>query len=201
MPANQEVVVVSAGNSAGQGIVAPCFPRGQGLGAGAWRRPRRDHVALSGRAGRRGWPMWKYSRIPRSPRWKAPRGMLSAVHWHRAATGETVRRPIRHLFLFIGADPNTAWLSGSGRKSSTRRVFVLTGAGSRRKSALAGNQPARSPTPSAISGPARSSALPPRSAKARRSWRRCTPICCRQPRLSGCDRLQRGGFPQGGAPT
>ena len=42
--------------------------------------------------------------------------MLSAVHWHRAATltGETVRRPIRHLFLFIGADPNTDWLSGSG---------------------------------------------------------------------------------------
>ena len=29
-------------------------------------------------------------------------GMLSAVH-HRAATAETVRRPTRHLFLFIGA--------------------------------------------------------------------------------------------------
>ncbi len=25
-----------------------------------------------------------------------------------------MRRPIQHLFLFIGADPNTDWLSGSG---------------------------------------------------------------------------------------
>jgi thioredoxin reductase (NADPH) len=27
---------------------------------------------------------------------------------------EEFRRAIRHLFLFIGADPNTDWLSGSG---------------------------------------------------------------------------------------
>ena len=54
-------------------------------------------------------------------------GMLSAVHWHRAATGETVRRPIRHLFLFIGADPNTGWLSGSG-VALDPKGFVLTGA-------------------------------------------------------------------------
>jgi thioredoxin reductase (NADPH) len=53
--------------------------------------------------------------------------MLSAVHWHRAATGETVRRPIRHLFLFIGADPNTDWLSGSGVALDSKG-FVLTGA-------------------------------------------------------------------------
>jgi thioredoxin reductase (NADPH) len=53
--------------------------------------------------------------------------MLSAVHWHRAAPGETVRRPIRHLFLFIGADPNTGWLSGSG-VALDAKGFVLTGA-------------------------------------------------------------------------
>jgi thioredoxin reductase (NADPH) len=53
--------------------------------------------------------------------------MLSAVHWHRAATGERVRRPIRHLFLFIGADPNTDWLSGSGVALDSKG-FVLTGA-------------------------------------------------------------------------
>ena len=54
-------------------------------------------------------------------------GVLSAVHWHCAATGETVRRPIRHLFLFIGADPNTGWLSGSGVALDSKG-FVLTGA-------------------------------------------------------------------------
>jgi len=39
-----------------------------------------------------------------------------------------VRRPIQHLFLFIGADPNTDWLSGSG-VALDRKGFVLTGAG------------------------------------------------------------------------
>jgi thioredoxin reductase (NADPH) len=54
-------------------------------------------------------------------------GTLSAVHWHCGATGQTVRRPLRHLFLFIGADPNTGWLSGSGVKLDPKG-FVLTGA-------------------------------------------------------------------------
>jgi thioredoxin reductase (NADPH) len=48
------------------------------------------------------------------------------VQWHCATTGETVRRPIRHLFLFIGADPNTGWLSGSG-VALDPKSFVLTG--------------------------------------------------------------------------
>jgi thioredoxin reductase (NADPH) len=33
--------------------------------------------------------------------------MLEAIRWRRGASGEEVRRPIQHLFLFIGADPNT----------------------------------------------------------------------------------------------
>ena len=41
-------------------------------------------------------------------------GMLEAVRWRGRTSGEEVRRPIRHLFLFIGADPNTDWMSGSG---------------------------------------------------------------------------------------
>ena len=39
------------------------------------------------------------------------------------------RRPIRHLFLFIGADPNTSWLSGSG-VALDAKGFVRTGADS-----------------------------------------------------------------------
>jgi thioredoxin reductase (NADPH) len=42
---------------------------------------------------------------------------------------EEVRRPIQHLFLFIGADPNTDWLSGSGIRLDPKG-FVLTGADS-----------------------------------------------------------------------
>jgi thioredoxin reductase (NADPH) len=39
---------------------------------------------------------------------------------------QEVRRPIRHLFLFIGAEPNTDWLSGSG-VALDPKGFVLTG--------------------------------------------------------------------------
>ena len=39
-------------------------------------------------------------------------GILEAVRWRFGATGQEERRPIRHLFLFIGAEPNTDWLRG-----------------------------------------------------------------------------------------
>jgi thioredoxin reductase (NADPH) len=37
-----------------------------------------------------------------------------------------MRRPFRHLFLFIGAEPNTDWLEGSG-VTLDAKGFVLTG--------------------------------------------------------------------------
>jgi thioredoxin reductase (NADPH) len=52
-------------------------------------------------------------------------GVLEAIRW-RQKSGEDVRRPIAHLFLFIGADPNTAWLAGSG-VALDAKGFVLTG--------------------------------------------------------------------------
>ncbi|MGC1765402.1 MAG: NAD(P)/FAD-dependent oxidoreductase, partial [Pseudolabrys sp.] len=61
-------------------------------------------------------------------------GMLQAVRWQQGASGET-RRSIRHLFLFIGADPNTDWLDGSG-VALDRKGFVLTGAEAGRDSHL-----------------------------------------------------------------
>jgi thioredoxin reductase (NADPH) len=60
-------------------------------------------------------------------------GALEAIRWRQGA-GAQVRRPIRHLFLFIGAEPNTDWLSGSG-VALDAKGFVLTGpeaAGDRR---------------------------------------------------------------------
>ena len=53
-------------------------------------------------------------------------GMLEAVRWRQGASGEEVRRPIRHVFLFIGADPNTDWLTESGIALDAKG-FVLTG--------------------------------------------------------------------------
>src|SRR6201997_364814 len=52
-------------------------------------------------------------------------GVLEAIRW-RQRSGEDVRKPIAHLFLFIGADPNTQWLSGSG-VALDAKGFVLTG--------------------------------------------------------------------------
>jgi thioredoxin reductase (NADPH) len=52
-------------------------------------------------------------------------GQLESVAWQTAG-GEPVRTPIKHLFLFIGADPNADWLAGSGVQLDPKG-FVLTG--------------------------------------------------------------------------
>jgi len=54
-------------------------------------------------------------------------GTLEAVRWRHLLSGEETRRSIRHLFLFIGADPNTAWLSQSDVVLDDKG-FVRTGA-------------------------------------------------------------------------
>ena len=52
--------------------------------------------------------------------------ILEAIRWRQGTSHDEVRRPIRHLFLFIGADPNTDWLAGTG-VALDRKGFVLTG--------------------------------------------------------------------------
>jgi thioredoxin reductase (NADPH) len=52
-------------------------------------------------------------------------GSLEAVRWREASGGET-RRPVRHLFSFIGVEPNTDWLAGSGAALDAKG-FVITG--------------------------------------------------------------------------
>jgi thioredoxin reductase (NADPH) len=54
-------------------------------------------------------------------------GALQAVRWRQGPSGEEVRRAVRHIFLFIGADPNTDWLAGSA-VALDAKGFVLTGA-------------------------------------------------------------------------
>lgn len=53
-------------------------------------------------------------------------GALAAVHWRHRRTGETMRRPLAHLFLFIGADLNTDWLEDAG-VALDPKGFLLTG--------------------------------------------------------------------------
>jgi thioredoxin reductase (NADPH) len=53
------------------------------------------------------------------------RGLME-VSWRDRASGETTPCPSRFLFLFIGADPNTAWM-GECEAARDRLGFVLTG--------------------------------------------------------------------------
>jgi thioredoxin reductase (NADPH) len=38
-------------------------------------------------------------------------GILDSVRWRNRKTGAETPKDIRHLFLFIGAEPNTDWLA------------------------------------------------------------------------------------------
>jgi thioredoxin reductase (NADPH) len=53
-------------------------------------------------------------------------GKLEAISWRDRNLGTETRRPVRYLFSFIGAEPNTDWLARSGLKLD-ERGFVLTG--------------------------------------------------------------------------
>jgi thioredoxin reductase (NADPH) len=51
---------------------------------------------------------------------------LAAVTWRDERTRIEEQRPIGHVFLFVGADPETGWLQGCG-VTLDRHGFVLTG--------------------------------------------------------------------------
>ncbi len=53
---------------------------------------------------------------------------LTAVTFRNRADGSICRRGLRHLFLFIGADPNAGWLQGCAETDA--KGFVITGKGS-----------------------------------------------------------------------
>jgi thioredoxin reductase (NADPH) len=54
------------------------------------------------------------------------RGELEAITIRDRQTGAEDRRPARLVFSFIGAEPNTDWLRGSGI-ALDNRGFVMTG--------------------------------------------------------------------------
>jgi len=51
---------------------------------------------------------------------------LESVCWRDRDSHAETHRPVRHLFLFIGAEPNTDWLAGAELKLD-ERGFILTG--------------------------------------------------------------------------
>jgi thioredoxin reductase (NADPH) len=123
--AGQEVAIVGAGNSAGQAAV---YLASQG--AKVWLLVRGQNLASR---------MSRYlvDRIEGLTNvevltqatvtgLEGRDGVLEAVRWRQGLKGQEVRRPMRHLFLFIGAEPNTDWLSGSSI-ALDQRGFVLTG--------------------------------------------------------------------------
>lgn len=123
--AGQEVVLVGAGNSAGQAIVYLAS-----RAAKVWVLVRGPSLAASmshylvERIG--GLPNVEVRLQSEVSALEGRHGILEAVRWRHVPSGEETRRPTRHLFLFIGADPNTAWLSGS--VSLDGKGFVRTGA-------------------------------------------------------------------------
>jgi thioredoxin reductase (NADPH) len=123
--AGQEVALVGAGNSAGQAAVYLAsraaqvwlLVRGPDLEASMSRYLVERIAGLSN---------VKVVTQAQISGLEGRDGMLEAIRWRQGASGQEVRRPIRHLFLFIGAEPNTDWLSGSG-VALDGKGFVLTG--------------------------------------------------------------------------
>jgi thioredoxin reductase (NADPH) len=122
----QEVVLVGAGNSAGQGAVylAQQADKVLMLVRGKDLQSTMSRYLVDRIYGCKNIEVLTRTEISG---FEGAGGMLSAVRWRQADGKEEMRRSIRHLFLFIGADPNTAWLSGSGVAVDTKG-FVMTGA-------------------------------------------------------------------------
>ena len=125
--AEQEVVLVGGGNSAGQAAV---FLSGHA---------RKVYMIIRG--GGLGASMSRYliERIEATPNIElmfntevvaldgAEDGSLERVRWRSRLGGDEITADIRNLFLFVGADPATDWLGGCG-VTVDRGGFVVTGA-------------------------------------------------------------------------
>ncbi len=120
---NDEVVVIGGGNSAGQAAVflsryarhVHVLVRGESLAA-----TMSDYLILRIKAS---------SRITLHPFTEvvALKGgrLLEEITWQNHRTGETEVRPIRHLFLMLGAVPNTQWLGDC--LALDEKGFITTG--------------------------------------------------------------------------
>ena len=123
---NEEIVLVGGGNSAGQAAV---FLRS--FAAKIWMLVRGPSLAES-------MSQYLIDRIEATDNIEvltqteivALQGtlekQLERVRWRNHVTGELTEKPIRHLFLFIGAEPATTWLLDSAVILDAKN-FILTG--------------------------------------------------------------------------
>ena len=122
--AGQEVAVVGGGNSAGQAVVYLAT-----VVSKVWLLLRGKDLAakMSSYLVERIGGLENVEVVPQASisALEGGNGFLEAVRWRNGDLSE-VQRPIRHLFLFIGADPNSAWLTGGGVAVDSKG-FVLTG--------------------------------------------------------------------------
>jgi thioredoxin reductase (NADPH) len=122
----EEVALVGGGNSAGQAVVflAP--------------KVRRLHLVVRGSGLEASMSRYLIDRIAALPNVELHTGTevvaleadevtgLTAAMFRDRATGAAHTCPLRHLFLFIGADPNTSWLNRC--VTLDNKGFVVTGA-------------------------------------------------------------------------
>jgi thioredoxin reductase (NADPH) len=124
--ARREVAVVGGGNSAGQGTV---FLASQ---------VSRVHLLVRGRSLSESMSQYLVDRIRALPNVEVhthtelvelkgePSEGLQAVRWCDPSSGRVEEHAIRHVFLFIGAEPNTDWLKRCA-VSLDAKGFVQTG--------------------------------------------------------------------------
>ena len=111
--AEQEVALVGAGNSAGQAAVylATRASRVWMLIRGRTLETSMSRYLVNRIAAQRNIQVLTETEVSAL---EGANGKLDTIRWRHRATGEETARPIRHLFLFIGADPNTDWLLPCG---------------------------------------------------------------------------------------
>src|SRR5215212_5177426 len=124
--AGQEIALVGAGNSAGQAVVYLAsqvakvwlLVRGRDL-ASSMSRYLVDRIE--------GLSNVEIVTEAQVTGLEGRENMLEAIRWRAGSSDEEVQRPVRHLFLFVGATPNTDWLAGSSIALDDKG-FVRTGA-------------------------------------------------------------------------
>src|SRR5678816_2756566 len=118
LAANEEVALVGGGNSAGQATVF-LASRAKRVTLIA-RRPLSDTMS-----------QYLIERIEAQPNidvvigceiaeLQGDGGALTEVSWRDRRTQTVTNRPIRYLFSFIGAEPNTDWVQSSGIRLDDR---------------------------------------------------------------------------------
>ena len=126
MCTGQEVALIGGGNSAGQGAVflssyvekVWMLVRGPGLAA-SMSKYLIDRIAATPN-------IELLTRTEISGLSGSRQSGLESITWRSRDSGKTETRPIRHVFLFLGADPSTEWLEACD-VAVDDKGFVTTG--------------------------------------------------------------------------